>query len=247
MTAALGRAATLDRGWGGEPPKRFTISVADAVLSDLQRRLEATRWPDEISGSRWLYGTDLQYLKNLVDYWRKGYAWRDQEATLKSAPPFHGRDRRHRSSLYSQTRGRQRTVSTVVDPRLAGLDRRIPEAASDADTSFSIRRQCARCVHRCCALYSRLWLLIPSQPASLRPARNCRYLQPFNDGGAGISQVRRPRPRLGRVRRYAARIRPRRQTYRNSHNPARHPAGAARSTPANRGRRSVLRTARSLA
>lgn len=84
MTAAPGRAPgrALEHGWGGEPPKRFTISVADAVLSDLQRRLEATRWPDEISGSRWAYGTDLQYLKNLVDYWRKGYAWRDQEAAL---------------------------------------------------------------------------------------------------------------------------------------------------------------------
>jgi len=112
----------------------------------------------------------------------------------ESVPPFHGRDRRHRSSLYSRARGRQRTVSTVVDARLAGLNRRIPETAPDADTSFSVRRQCARCVHRCCALHSRVWLLIPRQPAPLRSARDCRYLQPFNDGGAGISQVRRPWP-----------------------------------------------------
>jgi pimeloyl-ACP methyl ester carboxylesterase len=80
MTAAFGQA--LGQAWGGEPPKRFTIAVEDGVLADLRRRLEATRWPDEISGSRWLYGTDRQYLKNLVDYWRKGYAWRDQEAAL---------------------------------------------------------------------------------------------------------------------------------------------------------------------
>src|SRR5579862_10024701 len=85
----------------------------------------------------------------------------------ESVPPFHGRDRRHRSSLYSRTERRQRTVATVVDARLAGLNRRVPKTASDADTSFSVRRQCARCVHRCCALYSRFWLLIPSQPAPL--------------------------------------------------------------------------------
>jgi pimeloyl-ACP methyl ester carboxylesterase len=92
MTAALERGAlgrgALGRGWGGEPPKRFTIAVEDAVLSDLQRRLEATRWPDEIFGSSWIYGTDLQYLKNLVDYWRKGYAWRDQEAALNQFHHF---------------------------------------------------------------------------------------------------------------------------------------------------------------
>src|SRR5438105_3153085 len=63
-------------------PKPFTIVVDDTVLSDLNRRLDATRWPDEIPESGWAFGTDLQYLKALVAYWRSDYDWRAQELAL---------------------------------------------------------------------------------------------------------------------------------------------------------------------
>jgi len=48
----------------------FTIQVPDEVLNDLSRRLENVRWPDEIPQSDWNYGCNLDYLKELVDYWR---------------------------------------------------------------------------------------------------------------------------------------------------------------------------------
>ena len=35
-----------------------------------RRGLEETRWPDEIPGSDWDYGTNMAYLRSLVDYWR---------------------------------------------------------------------------------------------------------------------------------------------------------------------------------
>ncbi len=60
----------------------FTIAVADDVLADLRRRLAATRWPDEVDGAGWDYGTNGDYLKGLVAYWRDGFDWRAQEATL---------------------------------------------------------------------------------------------------------------------------------------------------------------------
>jgi len=60
----------------------FTIAVADDVLADLRRRLAATRWPDEVDGAGWDYGANLAYLKDLVAYWRDGFDWRAQEATL---------------------------------------------------------------------------------------------------------------------------------------------------------------------
>jgi hypothetical protein len=67
---------------GGAVPRSFKIEVDDAALRDLKRRLDATGWPDEISESHWAFGTDLRYLKGLVDYWRSEYDWRAQEATL---------------------------------------------------------------------------------------------------------------------------------------------------------------------
>lgn len=66
----------------------FTIAVADAVLLDLKRRLDATRWPDAVTDSNWAFGTDLQYLRTLAEYWRSGYDWRAQEAMLNRFQHF---------------------------------------------------------------------------------------------------------------------------------------------------------------
>lgn len=60
----------------------FTIHVPDDVLDDLRRRLDHTRFPDEIPGAGWDYGSNLAYLKALVHYWRTDFDWRAQEAQL---------------------------------------------------------------------------------------------------------------------------------------------------------------------
>ncbi|HEV7731313.1 MAG TPA: epoxide hydrolase [Candidatus Binatia bacterium] len=66
----------------------FRIAVADEVLADLRDRLARTRFPDEIAGGGWTYGTDLAYLKELVAYWRERYDWRAAEARLNAFPQF---------------------------------------------------------------------------------------------------------------------------------------------------------------
>ena len=60
----------------------FTLSVPDEVLTDLRRRLENTRWPDEIPDNNWAYGTDLAYLKDLCAYWANEYDWRTHEGVI---------------------------------------------------------------------------------------------------------------------------------------------------------------------
>ena len=60
----------------------FKIEVGNKVLDDLRRRLETVRWPDQIPNSGWDYGSNLDYLKELVEYWRSGFDWRAQEAKL---------------------------------------------------------------------------------------------------------------------------------------------------------------------
>jgi epoxide hydrolase len=66
----------------------FRINVPDAVLSDLQTRLRMTRLPEEIPGTGWDYGTDLTYLRSLIDYWRDQFDWRAQERKLNQLPQF---------------------------------------------------------------------------------------------------------------------------------------------------------------
>jgi pimeloyl-ACP methyl ester carboxylesterase len=66
----------------------FEIQVSDAVLEDLQRRLAATRFPQQIEGTEWSYGAELSTIKELVRYWREEYDWREHEAALNAFPQF---------------------------------------------------------------------------------------------------------------------------------------------------------------
>jgi microsomal epoxide hydrolase len=64
----------------------FQVAVPEPVLADLRERLARTRWPDQIDGTGWDYGTDLDYLRDLCDYWGSRYDWRATEARLNSWP-----------------------------------------------------------------------------------------------------------------------------------------------------------------
>ena len=54
----------------------------------MRERLARTRFPDAAPGEPWLYGTDVDYLRSLVDYWRGTFDWRAQEARLNAFPQF---------------------------------------------------------------------------------------------------------------------------------------------------------------
>jgi len=66
----------------------FTITIAQRMLDDVHERLARTRWPDEVDGAEWDYGTNLAYLKTLVDYWQYHFDWRAQEAKLNHFAHF---------------------------------------------------------------------------------------------------------------------------------------------------------------
>ncbi len=66
----------------------FQVRVSVAEIADLRDRLVRTRWPDQIEGSGWDYGTDRGYLQSLCDYWRDGFDWRGFEARLNRFPQF---------------------------------------------------------------------------------------------------------------------------------------------------------------
>ncbi|MDP6830128.1 MAG: alpha/beta fold hydrolase [Alphaproteobacteria bacterium] len=53
----------------------FSVESDEAALADLHRRLRETRWPGEPREADWRYGTNLGYLKRLVDYWLHDYDW----------------------------------------------------------------------------------------------------------------------------------------------------------------------------
>lgn len=60
----------------------FILSVEQAVLDDLGRRLDLARWPEKETVSGWEQGVPTDRLRTLVDHWRHGYDWRRCEAML---------------------------------------------------------------------------------------------------------------------------------------------------------------------
>jgi microsomal epoxide hydrolase len=69
-------------------PAPFTLHVPDADMADLRERLARTRFPDAAPGDPWAFGTSVDYMRDLVAYWRDGFDWRAQEAKLNAFPQF---------------------------------------------------------------------------------------------------------------------------------------------------------------
>ena len=77
------RAATADTSI-----RPFRITVPQAALTDLKRRLNATRWPDKETVADRSQGAQLASMEELVRYWGTKYDWRKVEARMNSYPEF---------------------------------------------------------------------------------------------------------------------------------------------------------------
>lgn len=66
----------------------FTIQIPEADIEDLKARLAMARIPDQIPNTGWDYGTDMSYLRELIDYWRNDFDWREQESALNEFDQF---------------------------------------------------------------------------------------------------------------------------------------------------------------
>ena len=75
-------AAAADR----EAIRPFTFDVSDEELTDLRRRVSATKWPDrETDPSQ---GVRLETIQALARYWATDYDWRTFEARFAALPHF---------------------------------------------------------------------------------------------------------------------------------------------------------------
>ena len=64
----------------------FQVNVPEAELTDLRRRLHATRWPDQETDAS--QGVQLATMQALARYWATEYDWRRVEARLNALPQF---------------------------------------------------------------------------------------------------------------------------------------------------------------
>ena len=66
----------------------FSIHIEAKILSDLRERIRKTRWPDQAPGAAWEQGTDIEYLRRLLEYWAGEFDWQAQERELNAAAQF---------------------------------------------------------------------------------------------------------------------------------------------------------------
>jgi pimeloyl-ACP methyl ester carboxylesterase len=66
----------------------FQAGFPDAELTDLRRRVNATRWPERETVADDSQGVPLAMMQALARYWGSGYDWRGCEAKLNALPNF---------------------------------------------------------------------------------------------------------------------------------------------------------------
>ena len=66
----------------------FHVSVPEAELTELRRRIKATRWPERELVDDQSQGVQLATMQKLAEYWATDYDWRKVERQLQALPQF---------------------------------------------------------------------------------------------------------------------------------------------------------------
>ncbi len=68
--------------------RQFHVNFPEAELTDLRKRVNATKWPERETVADATQGVQLATIQKLADYWGTGYVWSKCEAKLKALPHF---------------------------------------------------------------------------------------------------------------------------------------------------------------
>jgi pimeloyl-ACP methyl ester carboxylesterase len=88
------RAGNLDASAKPRPAgednliRSFQVNVPEEQLTDLRKRVGATRWPEKETVMDASQGVQLATIQELVRYWATDYDWRRCEAKLNAYPQF---------------------------------------------------------------------------------------------------------------------------------------------------------------
>ncbi|MBV9512026.1 MAG: alpha/beta fold hydrolase [Caulobacteraceae bacterium] len=66
----------------------YQLDITPAAVDDLRARLARTRWPGQLDGGGWDYGTEEGYLQGLCRHWAEAYDFADAAARFNAYPQF---------------------------------------------------------------------------------------------------------------------------------------------------------------
>jgi pimeloyl-ACP methyl ester carboxylesterase len=70
------------------PIRSFHVNVPDTELTELRRRIKATKWPDRETVTDASQGVQLATMQKLASYWATDHDWRKVESRLNAVPQF---------------------------------------------------------------------------------------------------------------------------------------------------------------
>lgn len=88
MARKIGGPVLKDRSDTDKSVCSFECHVPDEVLAQIRSRVAQYPWHEMPDDGGWDYGTNLDYMKELCDYWIEEFDWRAQEARLNAFPQF---------------------------------------------------------------------------------------------------------------------------------------------------------------
>jgi pimeloyl-ACP methyl ester carboxylesterase len=87
-TTGTKRERRATQAAGKDAIRPFTVNIPEAELTELRRRILATRYPERETVTDDTQGVQLATIQKLARYWATEYDWRKVEARLKALPHF---------------------------------------------------------------------------------------------------------------------------------------------------------------
>ena len=88
MTQTSGTQRGSEQAGDKNAIRPFRVNVPEAELSELRRRINATKWPERETVPDASQGVQLATVQALARYWGTEYDWRKVEARLNALPQF---------------------------------------------------------------------------------------------------------------------------------------------------------------
>ena len=90
ITPTAGAPPALQRGQAADKNaiRPFHVKVLESELTELRRRISATKWPERETVTDATQGVQLETVQALARYWGTEYDWRKIEAKLNALPQF---------------------------------------------------------------------------------------------------------------------------------------------------------------
>ena len=88
MTQSSATQQASEQATGNTDLRPFQVNVPEAELTELRRRIEATRFPERETVTDFSQGVPAATTQKLARYWATEYDWRKVEARLNAYPQF---------------------------------------------------------------------------------------------------------------------------------------------------------------